>query len=71
MIYGAYRFLRTDHYQELLDKSLKLINEKFPNWRKNNYLKQIFNLKNKLFYKTINKFTFNLWKMIITRRDKN
>lgn len=71
MIYGAYRFLRTDHYQELLDKSLKLINEKFPNWRKNKYLKKIFNLKNKLFYKTINRFTFNLWKMIITRRDKN
>lgn len=70
MVYGAYRFLRTDHYKELLNKSLKLINEKFPNWKKNKYLKEIFNFKNRLFYLTICPLTYKIWKKIIEIRDQ-
>lgn len=68
MVYGAYRFLRTDHYQELLDKAFNLIEDKFPNWRKNKYAQKRYNIKNRLFYKTINKNNYSLWKKIIEKR---
>ncbi len=69
MIYGAYRFLRTNHYKELLSKANEVINSRFPKWKKNKYLKQIFNIKNRLFYLTNSPLTYKLWKKIITRRD--
>ena len=68
MIYGAYRFLRTDHYKELLSKANEVINSRFPKWKKNKYLKQIFNIKNRLFYLTNSPLTYKLWKMIITKK---
>ena len=66
MWYGAFRFLRTDRYKDLLNKSFEYMNMNFPNYKHNKYLKDI-DLKNKLFIKTNNRLTMKLWHMYLNR----
>lgn len=46
--------------EKLLIKTWQILNQTFPNWRKNKILKNSYNLKN-IYYKTINKFTYKLY----------
>jgi len=51
--------------EELLNKTLTEIEEKFPNWKQNKILKNRKTPKD-LYYKSINKFTFNIYKVIFS-----
>lgn len=46
--------------KELLKKTWDILNEKFPNWRKNQILKENKSLKNR-YMKTVNKLTYNMY----------
>ena len=50
--------------KELLKKTWKNLNTKFPNWRENKILKENKNMKN-LYIKSVNKFTFNIYSHIL------
>ena len=53
--------------KEALRKTWEEINNKFPNWKNNKYLRNIKTKKN-LYYKTINKFTFKIYSIIFSIR---
>ena len=67
MLYGAFRFLRTDHYKELCSRSFEMMKKYFPDFRKNRYI-QSLGLKNKIFIKTLNPATMTLYKKVLERR---
>ena len=69
LVFGAFRFLRTEHYKELLSEAFALINKRFPNYRKNKYIRS-FSKKNQLFLKTLCPFTFPIYKKYIESRDR-
>ncbi len=69
LVFGAFRFLRTDHYKELLTEGFALINKRFPNYKKNKYIGS-FSKKNQLFLKTLCPITFPIYKKYIESRDK-
>lgn len=50
--------------KELLDYSWNKLNENFPNWKKNIYLKKYKNVKN-MYMKTVNKITFKIYTFIL------
>ena len=52
LYYGAFRFLRSDGYPQLIKEGIALVNEYFPNWKNNMYLSEL-NFKNHFFVKTI------------------
>lgn len=60
LVYGAFRFLRTDYYKELMSKAFKFVSDYFPNYMDNKYIKTL-GKKNELFLKTNNKFTMSFW----------
>ena len=60
LVYGAFRFLRTDHYKELMPKAFKFVGEYFPDFKKNKYIKTL-GKKNELFLKTNNLLTMGFW----------
>ena len=66
LVYGAFRFLRTDRYRELMPKAFEFVKNQFPNYRKNKYLKT-FGIKNRLFLLTNNKGTMSLWHWYLTK----
>ena len=66
LVYGAFRFLRTDHYRELMTKAFEFVKEEFPNYRKNKYIKT-FGIKNVIFLFTNNKGTMPIWHWYLTR----
>ena len=66
LVYGAFRFLRTDHYSELMSKAFDFVRNEFPNYKANKYIKT-FGLKNIIFLLTNNKGTMPLWHWYLTR----
>lgn len=50
--------------KELLDYSWNKLNENFPNWKKNIYLKKYKNAKN-MYMRTVNKITFKIYTFIL------
>lgn len=50
--------------KDLIKLTWKNLNNKFPNWKKNKYLKENRTLKN-LYIRSINKFTFNIYSKIL------
>jgi len=60
LLYGAFRFLKTDHYQELMPKAFEYVKNNFPKWKKNKYLKNLPK-KYQLFLLSDNKVSMNLW----------
>lgn len=50
--------------KDLIKLTWKNLNNKFPNWKKNKYLKENKTLKN-LYIRSINKFTFNIYSKIL------
>ena len=51
--------------EELLNLTWNNVNEKFPNWKKNEILKKEINIK-KLYIRSINKFTFKMYATILS-----
>ena len=66
LVYGAFRFLRTDHYNELMSKAFEYVKSEFPNFRKNKYIKT-FGIKNRIFLLTNNKLTMPFWHWYLTK----
>ena len=66
LLYGAFRFLKTDEYKELMLKGFSFVENEFPNWRKSKYLSHL-TLKNKIFLKLNNRFTMSLWHKYLNR----
>lgn len=50
--------------KDLIKLTWKNLNNKFPNWKKNKYLKENRTLKN-LYIRSINKFTFNIYSKML------
>lgn len=65
LIYGAFRFLRTDHYKELMSEAFEFVDKHFPNYKNNKYLYTL-GKKNNLFLKTNNKITMSFWHWYLT-----
>ena len=60
LVYGAFRFLRTDHYKELMSKAFKFVKDYFPCYKKNKYIKTL-GKKNELFLRANNLLTMGFW----------
>ncbi len=66
LVYGAFRFLRTDHYKDLMNKAFKFVREYFPDFRDNKYIKTL-GKKNEIFLKTNNKLTMGFWHWYLSK----
>lgn len=66
LVYGAFRFLRTDHYKELMSKAFDYVKKEFPGYRGNKYIKT-FGLKNRAFLLTNNRGTMSFWHWYLTK----
>ena len=66
LVYGAFRFLRTDHYKDLMSKAFKFVKEYFPNFRDNRYIKTL-GKKNEIFLKTNNSLTMGFWHWYLSK----
>ncbi len=66
LVYGAFRFLRTDHYKDLMSKAFDFVLEYFPNFRDNKYIKTL-GKKNMVFLKTNNKLTMGFWHWYLSK----
>ena len=67
MLYGAFRFLRTEHYKELCSESFRMMKTYFPEYRNNSFLHR-FSLKNRIFIMSLTPLTLDLWKWVLERR---
>ena len=65
MVYGTFRFLRSDDYYDLSETARRFMNERYPEWKGNAYLKKTFNIKNRIFYRTNGPATYRIWKKLI------
>lgn len=63
IIYGGFRFLRTNQYSELLNHSLETMNLKFKNWKSNIYLSKL-NFKYRIYVRCMNSLTIHLYRFI-------
>lgn len=66
LVYGAFRFLRTEHYKELMEKAFGFVKEYFPDYMHNKYIKTL-GKKNVIFLKTNNKVTMSFWHRYLTK----
>jgi len=60
LYYGAFRFLRSNGYSQLITEGIALVNEYFPKWKDNMYLREL-SFKNYFFVKTISSLTAPLY----------
>lgn len=68
LVYGAFRFLRTDNYKDIMNKAFDFVNGYFPKCKKNRYIYTLGS-KNKLFLITNNKITMGLWHKFLLGRN--
>ncbi|MDD2592093.1 MAG: glycosyltransferase [Erysipelotrichaceae bacterium] len=68
LFYGAFRFLRSDGYNRLIPEAINVIKDKFPNWRRNQYLKKL-SFKNRFFINTISPITAYLYKIYLEKHN--
>lgn len=66
LVYGAFRFLRTDHYKDLMTKAFKFVEQYFPSYKKNKYIKTL-GIKNEIFLRTNNILTMSFWHRYLTK----
>ena len=66
LVYGAFRFLRTEHYKELMPKAFNFVKSYFPNYLNNKYIKTL-GKKNEIFLRTNNKITMSFWHFYLTK----
>ena len=65
-VYGQYRFLVQDNYQELYKQSEIFMKKYFPNYKNNKYIKYL-NIKNKILLYTLNSYTMILYRKYLLR----
>ncbi|MDP3443755.1 MAG: glycosyltransferase, partial [Ignavibacteria bacterium] len=64
MLYGSFRFYRSESMYKLMNEALKVMKEYFPNWRKNHYIKTLH--KHYQFYlKTVNIVTMIFYQAFV------
>lgn len=64
ILYGSFRFFRTDSSGELMKKALNMMQEYFPNWRKNTYIRTL-HAHYQIYLKTVNSFTIPFYKAFV------
>lgn len=63
LLYGGFRFLKTNEYRQLYNQSFVFMNEYFSNWRKNMYI-EILPKKYRFFLTTLNPISIQLIRQI-------
>jgi len=63
MLYGSFRFLRADNKQ-LMYNAIELINELFPNWKRNRYIHEL-KFTYRLYLRFLNRVSMNLFRLLI------
>ena len=64
LLYGQFRFLRSNDYKNLCTHAFSMVKTYFPNWRKNIYLADL-SKKDKLFVTTNNELTMLLYRLYL------
>lgn len=64
MLYGSFRFYRSNSSFKLMHEALNVMHEYFPNWRKNPYLKTL-HPHYQFYLKTVNLFTIGIYKVFV------
>jgi len=64
MLYGSFRFYRSNSSFKLMHEALNVMHEYFPNWRKNPYLKTL-HPHYQFYLKTVNLFTIGIYKAFV------
>ena len=67
MLYGQYRFLKNNDFKRLYQKSVEFMSANFKNYKSNPYIEQL-GFKEKIFLKTYNRYTINVYKWYLERR---
>lgn len=65
-LYGMFRFIRSPFFKECYAESEKIMNEYFPLWHNNMYIKEL-GIKNRLFLKYYNLHTHKIFDVLIKR----
>ena len=68
MLYGSFRFYRNRSGLNLINESIQVMKDFFPNWRKNQYIKAL-HLKYQFYLKLLNRFTAPLFMLLIYIKD--
>ncbi len=63
-LYGMFRFINSDNFEELYKQSMLIMKEHFPKWKKNPYIKNL-GIKNRLFLRSLNRYTKDFWQFVI------
>lgn len=63
-LYGMFRFMRSDYFEELYKKAMETMKKHYPKWKKNPYIKHC-GIKNELFLKGLNSITKGILKSIV------
>lgn len=64
ILYGSFRFFRTDSSGKLMKQALNMMQEYFPNWRKNTYIHTL-HAHYQIYLKTVNSFTIPFYKAFV------
>lgn len=63
-LYGMFRFIRSEDWEDLYDKSEEIMKQFYPNWKQNKYLMNL-NYKNRMFLRFYNKKTAKFFHSLI------
>lgn len=67
LLYGAFRFYRSNHSKEWMYKAFRVMSQKFPHWKRNPYLKTV--RKSYMIYlKCLNPFTWRVFQHLVLGR---
>ncbi|MFV0380332.1 MAG: glycosyltransferase family 2 protein [Anaerorhabdus sp.] len=66
-LFGMFRFMRSDNFEQLYRDSMKVMKKNFPKWKRNKYIR-FNNDKNKYFLLCLNRFSKNILRFIIRNR---
>ena len=67
MLYGSFRFYRSDACNELMELAFKQMNDNFPHWKSNPYIKTLPK-KYQVYLKLLSKYTMPVLKMYVIKR---
>lgn len=68
LLYGAFRFFRSNNSDYLMNKAFEVMNERFPNWKRNSYIKEtgIYFV----YLKLLNPYSWKVLRLIIKLKGK-
>lgn len=64
LLYGAFRFYRSNKSELYMSKAFEVMNTHFPHWRKNPYINEVG--KYKIYLKTLSVYTWKFYKLLTT-----